>query len=70
MRYEICVEGHLHQRWSSTLYDFAITHQADGTTCLSGTLIDDAAVYGILARMRDLGLRLVSLRRLGEQNSA
>jgi len=64
MRYEICVEGHLQLRWSSWLYNMQITHLPDGTTSLVGRLPDDAAVYGLLAKLRDLGLTLISLRRL------
>jgi len=41
-----------------------ITHLPDGTTSLVGRLPDDAAVYGLLAKLRDLGLTLISLRRL------
>jgi hypothetical protein len=63
MRYEICVEGHLHPRWSATLYDIQVTHLTDGTTSLEGPLPDDAAIYGLLAKLRDLGLTLVSVRR-------
>ena len=63
MRYEICVEGHLHPRWSATLYDMQVTHLTDGTTSLEGQLPDDAAIYGLLAKLRDLGLTLVSVRR-------
>lgn len=62
MDYEVRVKGHLHQRWSAWLYDLEMTHLADGTTVLAGELPDDAAVYGLLARLRDLGATLVSFR--------
>ena len=69
MRYEIRVKGHLHYRWSSWLYDFDVTHLSDGTTALTGSLPDDAAVYGLLSRLRDMGLVLMSLGVLGESAS-
>lgn len=61
MRYEIKVKGHLHQRWSPWLYDFDMTQLPDGTTVLTGEMPDDAAVYGLLTRFRDMGLILVSV---------
>lgn len=59
MRYRIQVKGHLHQRWSAWLYDFEVAHLSDGTTALTGDLPDDAAVYGLLSRLRDMGLVLM-----------
>jgi hypothetical protein len=68
MNYEIVVEGHLHAQWSSWLSNVQITHFSDGTTVLVGELADDAGVYGLLAKLRDMGVTLVALRRLpGEQ---
>lgn len=66
MWYEIQVKGHLHQRWSTWLYDFNLRHEADGTTALTGNLADDAAVYGLLSKLRDMGLTLLSVKILDE----
>jgi len=70
MWYEIRVKGHLHQRWSAWLYDFSLRHEADGTTTLTGDLADDAAVYGLLSKLRDMGLTLLSVKVLDEATAA
>jgi hypothetical protein len=69
MLYEIRVKGHLHHRWSPWLYDFDVTHLSDGTTALTGALPDAAAVYGLLSRLRDMGLVLLSLGVLDKSAS-
>lgn len=69
MRYTIRVKGHLHHRWSAWLYDFDVTHLSDGTTALTGDLPDDAAVYGFLSRLRDMGLALMSFGVLDNSSS-
>lgn len=61
--YVITIEGHLHTRWSERLTGFAIEHQADGTTQLVGTVPDQAALYGLLMQLRDLGVTLLALER-------
>ena len=63
-RYELRVQGHLDARWADRLEGLAFTHEVDGTTTLTGPLVDQAALHGLLARIRDLGLPLVSLRRV------
>lgn len=60
MRYVIRVKGHLDSFWQAW-FDLSITHESDGTTLLSGLIRDQAALYGILFKMRDLGLTLLSL---------
>jgi hypothetical protein len=61
MRYVIRVKGHLDPFWQEWFDHLSITHQSDGTTLLSGHICDQAALYGILLKLRDLGLTLLSL---------
>ena len=61
MRYIIRVKGHLDTCWQAWFENLSITHERDGTTLLSGPIKDQAALYGILIKMRDLGLTLLSL---------
>ncbi len=61
MRYVIRVKGHLDPFWQNWFDNLSITHEGDGTTLLSGSIKDQAALYGILFKMRDLGLTLLSL---------
>lgn len=60
--YEIRVEGHIGDSWSPWSEGMTIRHKAGGTTALAGTLADEAALHGVLARIRDLGLPLVEVR--------
>lgn len=62
--YEIRVEGHLDEAWSDWFGPARLAHEPDGVTRLQAALPDQAALHGLLARVRDLGLPLVSLRRL------
>ena len=61
MRYFIRVKGHLDTFWQEWFDNLSITHDGDGTTLLSGSIKDQAALYGLLCKMRDLGLTLLSL---------
>ena len=60
--YRIRVRGHLDGRWSDWLGELAIHLQEDGTTMLVGALVDQAALHGVIARIRDLGLPLLSVK--------
>jgi hypothetical protein len=59
--YEIHVKGHLDERWSEWFAGLKLTYLEEDVTLLSGTLPDQAAIYGVLERMRDLNLTLISV---------
>jgi hypothetical protein len=59
--YQIRVKGHLDARWADWFDGLGLTHESDGTTVLRGDVPDQAALHGMLARLRDLGLPLVSI---------
>jgi len=61
MKYIIRIKGHLDTFWQEWFENLVISHEGDGTTLLSGPIRDQAALYGILFKMRDLGLTLISL---------
>ena len=63
-RYEIRLEGHLEPRWASWFDGLTLTTHSDGTTTLSGEVVDQAALHGLLHALRDLGVPLVSVRSL------
>jgi len=59
--YEIRLKGHLDARWAERFEGLSFTHESDGTTVLTGCVADQAALYGLLRKVRDLGLPLVSV---------
>jgi hypothetical protein len=65
---EVRVKGRIDQRWSDWFAGLAITHTDQGETILSGTIVDQAALYGLLAKLRDLGLPLLSVNRVEGEN--
>jgi len=68
--YEIKIKGHLDQRWSEWFAGLVLTHQDGDTTLLAGPLPDQAALHGLLERVRDLNLTLISVTsRLSNQHS-
>jgi hypothetical protein len=69
-RYEIRVQGHLDSRWAERLDGLTLMRERDGTTTLTGPLVDQAALHGVLSRIRDLGLALVSMRRVCSDSPA
>lgn len=60
-RYEIRVHGHLDPRWAAHFEGLRLTRDSDGTTLIAGPVVDQAALHGLLRRVRDLGLPLVSV---------
>jgi ABC-type multidrug transport system ATPase subunit len=61
--YQIRVKGHLTGSWSEWFEDLSLRAEGDGEMVLSGPLVDQAALHGVLARLRDLGLPLLSVSR-------
>jgi hypothetical protein len=59
--YQIVVEGHLDHQWSEWFEGLSITHGEDGTTVLAGPVADQAALHGLLVKIRNLGLPLISI---------
>lgn len=66
-RYEIRLAGHLDPRWSAWLDGLTPRSCPDGTTTLSGPIADQAALHGLLARIRDLGIPLLAVTPLDDQ---
>lgn len=68
-RYDIRIGGSLSPRWSAWFGGLVITQDANGDTLLAGPVVDQTALHGLLAKVRDLGLPLISVtRRDTEQN--
>jgi hypothetical protein len=63
-RYEIRLKGHLETRWAAWFDGLTLTHEDDGTTTIHGPIVDQAALHGVLQRIRDLGLPLVSVTQI------
>jgi len=63
MFYEIRVQGHIGESWSSWFEGMSIRHEESGETVLSGPLVDEAALHGVLMRIADLGLPLIEVKR-------
>ena len=67
--YQIRVQGHLDYDWSDWFEGLSITLEADGFTLLSGPVADQAALYGLLKRIHDLGLPLISVNQVEESEA-
>ena len=63
-RYEIRLMGHLDARWAAWFDGLTVRQERDGTTVIRGLVADQAALHGLLQRVRDLGLPLVSVKQV------
>ena len=68
--YEIRLKGHLDDRWTGWFDGLTITLDDNGDTLLTGPVIDQAALHGLLKKVRDLGLPLQSVNYLGSERPA
>jgi hypothetical protein len=64
MVYQIRIKGHLGHQWTDWFEGLTITLEDDGETLLTGPVVDDAALHGLLKKVRDLGMPLLSVNRV------
>ena len=69
MIYQIRIEGHLDDQWTDWFSGLAIALEENGDTLLSGPIADQAALFGLLKKVRDLGMPLVSVKRIESCNT-
>ena len=62
--YQIKIKGHLDQHWSDWFDGLTISHEADGLTILSGPVVDQAALLGLLAKVHNLNLTLIWVKQV------
>jgi hypothetical protein len=62
--YEIRLKGHLEARWAAWFDGLSLTQESDGTTVIRGSVIDQAALHGLLSKVRDLGLPLIAVTQV------
>ena len=67
--YEIKLKGHLNKSWADWFEGLTFTHRSDGTTTLTGEIEDQAELHGLLKKVRDLGLPLISVNYLDQNDS-
>ena len=66
--YQIHLQGHLDAHWTEWFEDFEINHLKNGTTILTGNISDQSALHGQLAKIRDLGLVILSVQAVPERS--
>ena len=68
-QYEIRLKGHLEARWAAWFDGPSLTQESDGTTVIRGSVIDQAALHGLLSKVRDLGLPLIAVTQLDSKQT-
>jgi hypothetical protein len=70
-RYEIRIKGHLNDQWDGWFGGLTITREDNGETLLTGTVVDQAALHGLLRKVRDVGMPLIAVNRIepGQANA-
>jgi len=69
-QYEIRLRGHLDARWAAWFDGLTLTREGDGTTLIRGLVVDQAALHGLLQKVRDVGLPLISVKHVTTDGSA
>jgi hypothetical protein len=68
VKYEIRIADSLDQSWTTWFNGMQITNEPGGVTVITGVVADQAALHGLLAKVRDLGLSLLSIQRIGREH--
>ena len=68
--YQIKLEGRLNESWVDWFDGMTFSYQGDGTTLLTGEIVDQAALHGLLKKVRDLGLPLISVNQVEPASKA
>ena len=68
-RYEIRVRGRLDARWAAWFDGLSLTYESDGITVIQGPIVDQAALHGLLRKVRDLGLPLIAVTQVDPTSS-
>ena len=66
--YQIRIKGHLGGQWRDWFEGMSITREDDGNTVLIGAVVDQSALYGLIRKVRDLGMPLLSVNRIESDN--
>ena len=62
--YQVRIEGQFDQQWTDWFEGLTVTQEEDGTTLLTGPIVDQSALHGLLKKVRDLGIPLISVNRM------
>src|SRR5207302_1326286 len=66
-KYEIRLKGHLEARWAVWFGGLSLTQESDGTNVIRGSVVDQAALHGLLSKVRDLGLPLITVTQIDQK---